>query len=598
MKKIGKKWKLIGVVILGLVFIWLLIVLPYLTFSKNEKSLEEAAKRYFELNPNELPTGERFKTLSLETLYRKSYLKEDLYIPYTNKTCSIKNSWVKVRKENGVYQYYTYLKCGILESRIDHEGPRIELNGEKEIQIGKGEEFTDPGIKKVVDNVDGKMDITAVSVKNNVDTSKVGEYEISYTVYDSLDNRTEVKRIVKVVQTIYSITKEELKNETNFRGDPSNNYARLSNMIFRIYGINEDKDVIIVSDEDIANVNYSKIEEWLEYYYDHLNEKTREMIVEKEYCQDSLSEEELNTVKCENYTKKKKIYIPNVTEINEAEANGANFMKPYTASWTATRKSEKEAYITKNVFFLDAYGKDYLTTNVEDNYGVRPMMVIKGDSLITGGDGSLTNPYVFGDTRKAKAGTLVSERETGEYISINGEMYRIVESDEEGFTRVISEFTVGTIDDDIGCMANPFSEKIVYDPKDKDSVAYFINNRVNAYIDTSYFVNHEIEVPIYKDKIIYKEEEETKKYKVKLSAPNMYEMFAAQPQRGSGSWSYWLVNSSKGKRITGLIYNPGVPINEEISSFMEAHIRVVGYLKKEATISSGEGTYESPYVIK
>ena len=597
MKKIAKKWKLIGGIVLVLLFIWFLIVSPYLTFSKNEKSLEEAAKRYFELNPNELPTGERFKTLSLETLYRKSYLKEDLYIPYTNKTCSIKNSWVKVRKENGVYQYYTYLKCGILQSRIDHTGPEIELNGETKIQIGLGEEFTDPGVKSVKDKVDGKIDISKVNVKSDVDTSKVGTYEITYTAYDSLNNKTIVTRTITVVQTLYSTIKEELKDVANYKGDPENNYLRLSNMLYRVYGIDEDNNILIVSDEDVAYINYTKIDKWLDYYYEHLNDMTKGMIVEKKYCKDALSESELTTTTaCSSYTENKKVYIPSVELVNSVGENGTNFMKPYTISWLANGNSgNDEAYTTREIFFGDDYDKEYVSFDTLTNLGIRPMMTIKGDSLIEGGDGTSSNPYVFGDVKKAKGGSLVNERYTGEYLSIDGSIYRIIEVDEDGTTKVISNFTVGNGSDEALCFANPDSDIIVYDPKDKSSVAYFINNRANAYVDTSYFVNHNVKVPIYKDHIIYGEEVETKDIKVKLSAPNMYEMFSAVPR--TGLLTHWLINSSKAERTTGLINNV-IPSENEIPNYKSAYARIVGFIKKDATINSGNGTIDSPYIIK
>lgn len=595
MSKINKKWKilLVGLLVVLLVFF---VFYAFALFHKNEEKLKTASERYFELNPSELPTGERVKTLSLLDLFHQSYLKEDLYIPYTHKSCSLNDSWVKIKKENGNYQYYTYLKCGVFSSHVDHTGPKIQLNGESTIQIEKGEEFADPGVKKVKDQ-SGEIPISEVKITNHVDTSTVGEYEISYTAYDALNNKTTVKRKIQVVQTLYTTVKEALNNNTNFKGDPDNNYVRFSSMLFRIYGI-ADHDIVLVADEDIANVNYTKIDEWLDYYYKHLNETAQKMIVEKTYCNETLAEENLNTTTCNSYTKERKVYVPSIRDINLAEQGDKNFMKTYTISWTANLNNKKEAYVVRNVFYENNYGRNYVLYPVEDNYGVRPMMTIKGDSLITGGIGTKTNPYVFGDVKKAKAGSLLNERATGEYISIDDNLYRIVEIEKDGTTRVISDTTVGSYVDDISCSASTGSEVITYDTKDSSSVAYYINNHVTAYVNTDYFVNHEIKIPVYENKIIYGEEVETTEVKAKLSAPNMYEMFAAQPQRDTQNWSYWLINSSKARRITGLIYTMGVPINEAIPQLTSAHIRVVGYVKADTVIVNGEGTYESPYLVK
>ena len=241
-------------------FVWFLVLSPMLTFRNNEKKFEEAARRYFDYNSNELPTGERVKTLSLSTLYTKSFLKEDLKAPYSNKVCDMEKSWVKVRKENGIYNYYVYLNCGMMSSTIDHKGPEIKLKGAEEMEIGLGESFEDPGINSVVDDHDGKIDIETITIKGSVDTTKVGTYKISYIASDSLSNKTTVTRTITVVKRINSIVKSDLGEKTNYTGNPTNNYVRLSNMYFRIFGLDKNGDVILVAEEDVANINYSKIE--------------------------------------------------------------------------------------------------------------------------------------------------------------------------------------------------------------------------------------------------------------------------------------------------------------------------------------------------
>lgn len=597
--KISNKLKLIIVLAVVCTLGWFCIISPYLTFLNNEKKLREAAERYFELNQGELPTGERIKTLTLNTLYHQSYLKDDLFIPFTKKTCSIEKSWVKVRKENNDYRYYIYLDCGIFASRIDHTGPIIKLEGEKTIQVGLGEEFSDPGISSVVDAADGKIKVEDVVVHSTVDTSKVGSYEITYTAFDALKNKSVAKRTVNVVKTFYSTVKKELGEENNYKGNPENNYVRLSNIIFQIYGIDQNKNIVLVSAEDIANVNYTKIDQWLDYFYEYLNDFTKNNIVESKYCNMNLSEEQLNTTSCSSYGEAKKLSIPSIDQINLADGELFNFMQPFTMSWTANSKNKSEAYLTRNVFYDDDAGKDYLSYSSVKNFGIRPMMTVKGDLFITGGKGTLDDPYVFGDVKSGKGGDHVNTRYTGEYLSINGEIYRIIQVEKDGTTKVISDSTIGSYDDELVCTASPTSPMIVYNPKDKISAAYCINNKASSFVDTSYFVNHEIEVPVYKNEIIYGEESSVSKYKAVLSAPDMYELFSAQTQIHSNSMSYWLKNMSMSKdRRTGAITDIGVPYDEYISDYLQFHVRIVAYMKKGSVISSGLGTFENPYVIK
>lgn len=600
-KKIINLIKFLIVVAILAAFVWFLVIAPMLMFHKNEKTLEEAARNYFEINSDKLPTGERVKTLYLNELYNDKYLKEDFYSPYTKKTCSLTDSWVKVKRENSEYKYYVYLDCGILNSNVDHDGPDIKLNGDSEMTVGVGEVFKDPGVKSVVDNNDGKLKVSDVTIKSNVDTSKVGVYEVQYIAFDKLSNKTTVTRSVSVVKKINSVVKKDLGNTTNYTGDPDNNYIRLSNMIFRIFGIDDKNNIIIVADQDIANVNHTKIEDWLDnYYYKHLNSKTKKMIVKNKFCDMDLTDSTLDTVQCNSYTKEKNVYIPSVIEVNKAQAGEINFMKPSTMSWVANKKSDKEAYLTRNVFYGDQLGKTFLAYDSTDNYGVRPMMVIKGDSLIIGGDGSILNPYMFDDLDIGTTGSLINERNTGEYIEDNGILWRIIDTMDDGTTKVISEHTIGNSFEGPKFYPDSSNSKISYNSKNKNSIAYYINNNINEYVDIGNFVTHEIEVPIYKDKIIYGKEIETKKYQVKLSAPNMYEMFSAQIKKSEKdrSYSYWLLNTSNKDRVAAAITDLGVPVNDEFGLYDSYGVRLVAFIKSDKVISSGDGTNHSPYIIK
>ena len=152
--KIIKNLKLVIFIAIVAVATWVIIIQPAITFKSNEKTMEEAARRYYDLNSRELPTGERVKTIELQKLYDGGLLEKDFFIPLTKKTCSNENSWVKVRRENGVYKYYVYLECGRYKSRVDHVGPVIKLNGKETISIDKDSKYKEQGVESVIDAVD------------------------------------------------------------------------------------------------------------------------------------------------------------------------------------------------------------------------------------------------------------------------------------------------------------------------------------------------------------------------------------------------------------------------------------------------------------
>lgn len=596
-----KKIKFLVSIAIVMLFVWFLVLSPMISFHRNEKELEEAAKRYYELNSNQLPIGERVKTLSLSVLYKGAYLKHDFKIPYTKKMCSVEKSWVKVKRVDGEYKYFVYLDCGVLKSSIDHKGPEIKLNGSDKITINVGSEYKEPGVSSVVDDNDGKLKVEDVTIKSKVNTSKIGTYQVTYTAYDSMKNKTVLIREVEIVKTIKGVVKKDLGNATNYVGYPDNNYVRLSNMTFRIYGL-KNNNVVLVSNDDVSNVNHSKIDKWLDdVYYKHLTSEAKKMIIKSKFCNMNVDDGSLNTTECNSYTDSRYVYIPSVVEVNKAKSGEDNFMKPYTMSWVANKKNDKQAYLTRNVFYGNEYGKDYLSYNVNDNYGVRPMIVIKGNSLITDGDGTIYNPYVFNETKKGKGGDLLNTRYSGEYVEYNSSIYRIIEIDNDKTTKVIS---TSTVSDERGntlkTASMPKSNKLEYNPKKKENVAYFVNNKVSKYIDTSLFVNHNITVNVYDKQIIYGKENSKKTYNVKLSVPDMYDMFSAHSNETAGNTpdSYWLSNTSKLERVQAALYPNGVPYENEISVYDKFGIRIVGYINSKQVITSGSGTYYDPYIIK
>lgn len=598
-KKIAFNIKfIISLIIFGL-FVWYLVISPMMKFHDNEKQMINAAKRYFEINSNELPTGKRIKTLSLNTLYSKSYLENDFYVPYTSNVCDQTDSWVKVRKNNsGEYEYLVYLDCGVLQSSIDHTGPEIKLNGSEDVTIGLGSKYKEEGIKSVVDNTDGKLDVKDVVIRGNVDTSKVGTYEVEYIAFDSLKNRTSVTRKVNVINNLNSVVKKALNGAKNFTGNPTNNYVRLSNMLYRVYGLDSNNNIILVAAEDVSNVNYTKLNEWLnKYYYNHLNDFTKKLIVKSKYCNMKITDTTTDTTECSGYTDKVNIFVPSVVDVNKAAAGSENFMKTYTMSWVGNSGDDGKAYITRSFFSAENEGKSFISYDATYNFGVRPMFTIKGNISAVSGNGSITDPYTFGDSTPIKGGEELNNASTGEYVNISGDLYRVIDV-ENGYTKVVAEDSITRSSELVLAVPTIAVTELTYNPKVKGSVAYIINNESGQYIDTSYFVNHNVKVPIYKKDIIYGEEVKTEKYKAKVFAPNMYEMFSAQVNAyGHVSHGYWYLNTSKTSFYISAVTDIGVPLNKE-TRYLSFGIRPCGYIKDNAIVTSGLGTRNKPYIIK
>lgn len=134
----------------------------------------------------------------------------DAYNIFNNKRyiVNVENNvnYKKVGKYKVVYST-KFLVFNIKKSRIvnvvDNIAPKIELNGTNEIYIFLGDKYEEFGYT-VQDNYDTEV---KVSVIDNVNTLKIGTYNVDYIAIDSSKNKSVVSRKVNVIK------KEDIENE-------------------------------------------------------------------------------------------------------------------------------------------------------------------------------------------------------------------------------------------------------------------------------------------------------------------------------------------------------------------------------------------------
>lgn len=91
------------------------------------------------------------------------------------------------------------------EKYVDKELPILKLKDNKTIYLFVGNEYKEKGYT-AIDNCDG--DITnRVIIDNNIDINNPGNYEVNYTVSDSSNNKTSIKREVIVYKDTSVIPK-------------------------------------------------------------------------------------------------------------------------------------------------------------------------------------------------------------------------------------------------------------------------------------------------------------------------------------------------------------------------------------------------------
>ena len=81
---------------------------------------------------------------------------------------------------------------------MDKVAPTISINGDKDIVLYAHDSYIELGAT-AVDDIDGDLS-GDIEISSSVDTSKVGEYKVTYTVSDASGNKTVVTRKVTVLE--------------------------------------------------------------------------------------------------------------------------------------------------------------------------------------------------------------------------------------------------------------------------------------------------------------------------------------------------------------------------------------------------------------
>ena len=601
------KKKIIRIVVVVLVVLLVLAILyfafyyPNKVFKDNEKKFIVAGERYYQINKNYLPNQEgRVLTVNLGTLIKEDYL-DDIYIPYSKKVCDLNESTVKAIKKDGEFQYYTYLKCGNYESSTDHEGPVITLNGDNTINLNKGDEYKEPGVKSVVDDTDGNLNVDDVTIKGEVDTNTVGTYEITYSASDSLNNKSEVTRKVVVEESFSNVVKDATSSTNGYyKGDASNNYVMFNNMTFRIVKINSNNTVTIASDEVLANVDYtndgrfadSSLDSWLnDYFYNLLESKYKKLITSSKWCDDVLNADNYVATECSRSSAKRNVGILSIQDYNNTLADDISFLDFGGIVWYANLDSNNNPWTMTDLY---DYPLKSEPMNQEYLFNVRPAVTLKKNTKVLSGDGSEADPYILVENDSARRNTLINERQIGEYINYSGYTWRIAGINDDT-TEIIMTGVVTNDDVELQIGYNNSGAK-VYNPNKKGNIGYQVINEMTKYVSTDLFTKTKVEVPIYNNKVTYKGKKDTKTYNNIVTIPSVFDIFTAKGDNSSDG-GYWYIDSSKEDGVKTVMYPAGTVTYTTVTDDRTEGVKIKAYLKSDVFITDGDGSLEHPYTI-
>ena len=402
--------------------------------------------------------------------------------------------------------------------------------------------------------------------------------------------------------------------QTFITGSNPNNYIWYSGKLWRAVSIDPvDNSVKLVTQWNISSVPYddnssafegSYMEEWLndtsvDGFLGNLREPEKFIKMDSKWNATMMSDNSKPPSESEGGT----IVENPVGLINYYESAKASKIRGVGLSWYLLTPATSKA-----IRRVDTGGWAEGTTSVSsDALGVRPSINLNSNIKISGGSGTVDDPYrLFGDDDKALSGVPLSVRYSGEYIRFgSGEnnLYRIVSHETNGLTKITS--------------AEPLRENGNFKTIQLGSVKYsntigigaFLNGEyLTSYVGDSYNNMIEDNTIWYLGTVNNGKSYRLAKYAdttsnnfvsstttAKVGLLRVGELMSGQFDSYRNNAEYWLItlnSASNVNKINGLgnIYFGGISANNAIKPALN--------LKSNVIITSGTGTKEDPFEVE
>ncbi|MEG1900252.1 MAG: hypothetical protein RR161_01720, partial [Bacilli bacterium] len=383
-----------------------------------------------------------------------------------------------------------------------------------------------------------------------------------------------------------------------------NNYVWWSGMMWRIYAINPDGSMKIITDDNVSVVPFragganayegSQIKQWLEtYFYPKLNNSKDTVLKQNnDFCMDSVADADKDTTMrttCTNKLSNLKVGLLTLDEYNIIK-NGSytNYLNNGAWYWLMTPYASNASRE-----WCASFNGDSNNYDVSSAFGARLVTVFASASTISSGNGTLGIPYkITGDTASAVSGTKLNSRHTGEFITYDNKLWRIMEV-ENGLTKVIYDgatkltadaaFGSNNLDwattkarlDGIGISTTKIAQNQTWQR------GYFVhgNNILTTSLDAGNPVTSTFGLPKVGEMWASQNNNKTANY-AKFTA-QIYWLMTPYTSNASYEWCTWL-NGDSGY----------CGVNSAFG------VRLVFFFKSDVTINSGDGTPDSPYTLQ
>lgn len=396
-----------------------------------------------------------------------------------------------------------------------------------------------------------------------------------------------------------------------YRGNPVDNYVYYSGMLWRIMNINEEGNIQLITDETVSVVPWTNEENVYEtsiirkylnpvegeentgIFY-NLLEEPETYLVPNIICADKTLEP-TEVLGCSVKLEQDYVGLMNVNQY--FFANGVDsYLNTQTQQWTLTAKSDDNSVFY--IHTLGGIGNNSESSTDKYSYGVRPVITLKANLDITGGNGLKENPYRITAGLDDEKSYLLSEMAVGSYFTYENEVWRIV-STEEGKTKAIMMDVIR--DEEGNPILKAYSKNSAKYNLKSGSVGYYLNNDyVNSLEHPEYLTEGTFYNGVFNYESGYSLEEiKSSSVEAKVGLPQIYDLYTTNTLESDeyiGEIAYWTSNYKKSSELLTWVMRSGDWLFGDFATNTYA-VRPVIYLKENIGITSGDGSMEAPYEI-
>lgn len=428
----------------------------------------------------------------------------------------------------------------------------------------------------------------------------VGFYTYRLVYYYLQENGTSTKKEKYLVEEILKgeslvdsengLVRNEENNTFTFKGNTTDNYLTYSGRTFRIIGVDSENNIKLITEKEQTSIitglenGYEKsiAKTWLNpnkeiansgIFYNSLN-NSETLLTTSNICTDVI--EDIETITCDKIYAEDKIGLLSLNEYKEA--GGAKSYLNNGTTWALSTSSKENNWIVLDKGDLNLNEIGYKFINI------RPVITLKGTTLLVSGSGTKKEPYIIEKTTTAKT---LEDSTISEYITLDNYLWKIVNKETDK-VKVVME---GYIKEDDTEITKKFSTSSNLYSINKSSIGYYLNNDFYNSLSSKGLL---VKGDWYIGKSTSNDLSYLKTYTKKI---NNYVGLLAVGDLFINEYANTFTLTGA-YEASDLIYI----INEENNLYADLvtnnhKIRPAIYLNIKSTIKSGTGTETKPYVL-